>query len=255
MTASGKLSRRGEIDEARAIAKTLGVRFVPYRRGVSVAVLLEDAAAVMSLHGDALVLVDAVGEIRWSTGMAEVRIRRLEDGIEQDDHVLKTGALEPGDQVLDCTLGLAQDALVMAHAVGARGRVVGLERSRVLHAFAAMGLGRQRGTRPGADIECIHTDAAEFLARQARGSFDCVYFDPMFSKPTKSQPGFAFLRRHADLRPLTRELLGLAQRVARRWVVVKAAAQGGDLHRLGLRAEPFKRSAELRFARLPGGQD
>jgi hypothetical protein len=76
-----------------------------------------------------------------------------------------------------------------------------------------------------------------------------VFFDPMFSKPAHYESGFAMVRRHAEQAPLDAALLADAVRVARRWVVVKAAPQSTDLRRLGLEVIPFKRNAELRFGR------
>ncbi len=68
------------------------------------------------------------------------------------------------------------------------------------------------------------------------GSFDCVFFDPMFDKPALYETGFSAVRRHADRTPLDETFIAEARRVARRWVVVKAAPQSTDLRRLRLRA-------------------
>ncbi len=48
--------------------------------------------------------------------------------------------LRAGDTILDCTLGLGQDALVAALVVGPSGRVVALEKSLALYAVVSEGL-------------------------------------------------------------------------------------------------------------------
>jgi hypothetical protein len=87
------------------------------------------------------------------------------------------------------------------------------------------------------------------LRAQADASFDVVFFDPMFDKPALYEENFALVRRHADPSALTETMLREARRVARRWVVVKAAPQSPLLRRLGLTTLPFKRAADLRFGR------
>ncbi|MGQ0508536.1 MAG: class I SAM-dependent methyltransferase [Myxococcaceae bacterium] len=252
VTTTGKLGRRGELAQAQALASRLSVPFVPYEPTVVVEQLLQRAAAVLRVRGDGVELIDAQGATRWTPGMADLRIRRLEQGVDQPDGILVAGEIREGDRVLDCTLGLAQDAWVLAHAVGKRGRVVGLEKSLPLYALSSEGLRTQDAVSSRALIECIHTDAFTYLTSQPTGTFDVVYFDPMFSKSALAQSGFSLLRRHAAHAPPPPELLKEAARVARRWVVVKAAPNTGDLHRLGLSPLPFRRHADLRFGRLAG---
>ena len=98
-----------------------------------------------------------------------------------------------------------------------------------------------------------HIDCVDFLRAQAAQSFDCVLFDPMFGKRKKASPAFDLLRTHADHAPLPAEAIGLARRVARRWVVVKGARYTEDLKRLGLQPEPLSRYAEVVWARVRRG--
>jgi hypothetical protein len=216
---------------------------------VPVESLLGRARCVLVLRGDGVVLLDAKGSARWSAGMADVRARNVENRRPQPDHLLLAGEVRPGDRVLDCTLGRGHDALVLAQAVGLSGRVVGVETSLPLYAWTSVGLERRDATPGACNVECVHSDALAFLRAQPRDSFDCVFFDPMFSKRALYEAGFALVRRHADFGPVTAELLSEARRVARRWVVVKAAPQSTDLRRLGLETLPFKRAADLRFGR------
>lgn len=229
---------------ARAAAQALGVPFIEAVKGTPVESLLERFTCVLVLRGDGVVLLDARGSARWSGGMADLRIHRLRTGVPQPDHVLLAGEVQPGDAVLDGTLGRGHDALVLEHA-GAE--VTAVESSLPLYAWTSLGLA-QRGSK----VRCLHADAREVLRGLPGGAFDVVFFDPMFSKRAHHEAGFSLVRRHGEPAPLDAAMLHEARRVARRWVVVKAAPQAADLWRLGLEVVPFKRNAELRFGRLRG---
>jgi 16S rRNA (guanine1516-N2)-methyltransferase len=189
-------------------------------------------------------LWDRQGPLRFHEGMAALRIKRIDAG-ETDDTFVRVAELRAGDQLLDCTLGLAQDALVAARVVGPEGRVVGVEKSRPLALIASEGL-----AGIGSRIEVVHGDALEHLRRLPSKSFDIVYFDPMFEKPRKAQPSFEVLRRHADHSPVTPEHLEEAKRVARRSVVVKGAKYSQDLRKLGLTALALSRFSDVAWARI-----
>ena len=80
-------------------------------------------------------------------------------------------------------------------------------------------------------------------------SFDVIVFDPMFRHARAEPAGFDLVRRLADPRPLSKESLARARRVARRWVLVKDGAPGWDLARLGLTPLPSARGAHRYHAR------
>lgn len=248
VTTSSKTRRdSAAVVTAEAAARRLAVPFVPCEKGTPVASLLREYACVLQLRGDGVVLVDSAGSARWSGGMADLRLHRIDAGIPQPDHVLLAGEVGAGDEVLDCTLGRGHDALVLERVAR---RVVAVEKSLPLFAWTSEGL-RQRGSR----IECVHGDAVQVLRGRGSRSFDVVFFDPMFTRRANAEAGFDVVRRHAEHAPLDAELIAQARRVARRWVVVKAAPQAGELRALGLEVVPFKRNAELRFwrARSDGG--
>ncbi|MBL8955621.1 MAG: class I SAM-dependent methyltransferase [Myxococcaceae bacterium] len=243
VTTSSKTRREsGAVEAARAAAEKLGVPFVEAVKGTPVETLLTRFKCVLVLRGDGVVLLDERGSARWSGGMADLRIHRLRTGIPQPDHLLLAGEVRAGDAVLDCTLGRGHDALVLEEA-GAQ--VTGIEASLPLYAWASLGLSQR-----GSSVKCVHGDAGDVLRGLPAASFDVVCFDPMFSKRAHYEAGFALVRRHGEAAALTAETLAEARRVARRWVVVKAAPQARELRELGLEVVPFKRNAELRFGRL-----
>ncbi|MFZ5471893.1 MAG: class I SAM-dependent methyltransferase [Myxococcota bacterium] len=207
------------------------------------------ARAFLVFRGDGVALVDRHGELRFTPGMARLRVKRLDAGVDED-LLVRLGELSQGDAVLDCTLGLGADALVSARAVGPGGRVVGVEKSLALYALSAAGFSTYTFGPRSCRVETRHADAGEVLRQTPRGAFDVVLFDPMFERPRRSSPAFELLRRHADHTPLSSEIITEAQRVARRWVLVKGSRYSADLKKLGLTPQPAARGATVVWARL-----
>lgn len=231
---------------ARALAALWGLPYLERGRN---APLPEGAEALLVLGGDGWTLRSPHGELRFTPGMAKLRIKRIDQGFDED-MLIRVGELRASDQVLDCTMGLASDALVCARVVGPSGRVVALEKSLALYALACDSLAHPYANG-FAQIEARHADSAQVLPQLAARSFDVVLFDPMFGRPNKSSQAFDVLRHFADPGELTADMLQQAQRVARRWVVVKGSRYSKDFKKLGLVAQQRSPSRGVLWARVP----
>ncbi len=224
--------------------------FLPRRAKEGIADWLGSRAQALLIFGhDGVTLWDQEGHHGFHGGMAHLRRRRWAEGDRTDTFVRMT-QLRPGDAVLDCTLGLGQDAMMASIAVGPTGRVVGVEKSLPLYALVSAGLESYELGPDSCRVEVVHADAREYLRTLPSRSFDVVFFDPMFSKPRKAQPGFDVLRRFADYAALTPETLQEGRRVARRWVVVKGSKHSDDLKKLGITAEPGSRYTDVIWGRI-----
>jgi SAM-dependent methyltransferase len=215
------------------------------------AMLADSAEALVVLEAHAVSLVDVHGALRFSPGLAHLRVKQLDAGV-REDMLLRVSGLREGEHVLDCTLGLGADAQVAARLVGPSGSVTALEKSPALYLLARHGLETLPRHPHACALQVVHADASAFLRAQPTGAFDVVLFDPMFERQRKSSVAFETLRRHADYAPLTRETLAEAQRVARRVVVLKGSRYSSDFKKLGVRAEPARPNATVLWARLPG---
>lgn len=236
------------VDEARTRAREWGLPFVERIEKTSLQRQLEATGqTLLVLSGEGWTLHDALGSLAFTPGMARVRIKRLGSLQQEDDVIVRLCELQPGDTVVDATLGLAGDAQVCAHVVGPTGQVIGLEASVPIALLVREGLRRMKST-----IEVRHGAALELLRTMKTGSAACVIFDPMFEQAKKSSPAFTMLRRFALHEPLTHETLDEARRVASRWVVVKSGRYGREFKRLGLTPEHAKKTAPLMWARIPG---
>jgi 16S rRNA (guanine1516-N2)-methyltransferase len=129
-------------------------------------------------------------------------------------------ALGPCATVVDCTVGLANDALHAA--VVLRCSVLGVEGSPVIHALLEEGLPRLSACYPaGQQIHLLHGDALDVLRGLGDRSHDVVFLDPMMDHPRKSAPSFVVLRAFAVPEQASAGLLREAARVARDRVVLK----------------------------------
>jgi hypothetical protein len=236
----------GDPSEAEELAARFGLRAEP-REGRPLSRVLAGAAGapVLVLAARRADLHVSGRSFRATAGMAYLRMLRVRKG--EVDPLVAAAGLREGDRVLDATLGLGGDALLAAQATGAP--VLGLEKDGLLAAFTQAGLRRlpKHGAAPARRIEILRADHRAFLREQPAGAFDVVLLDPMFRRAGDAAPLFDLLRARAEHDPLTQETLRLAQRTARRGVLVKDAAPGFELGRLGLVPQLTRRSAAIAF--------
>ncbi|MFH1538330.1 MAG: class I SAM-dependent methyltransferase, partial [bacterium] len=122
--------------KAREKAEALGLKFVP-RKGKSLDSLFNEygAKAICVVAAGAPVVRTRAGKLFFHEGTSGRRIKT-----ETPDPLARAMGLEGGEKILDCTLGLACDALVAAAHAGDGGEVVGLERNLLLHTLVSDGL-------------------------------------------------------------------------------------------------------------------
>jgi hypothetical protein len=198
-----------------------------------------------------VVLSYAGQEFFFHPGLAKLRIREIMIG--KTDQMVQAMDLRVGDRVLDCTLGLAADALVAGCVVGDGGRVIGLEAVPVVAMLVRYGLEQHRfacGTRAGLvaqhsrwvhesvvsagrRVEVLVADHREYLSASESDSFDIVYFDPMFRVPRYASSAIEPLRLLAENAALDPGAVAEAVRVARRRVVLKERRDSPEFKRLG----------------------
>ncbi len=157
-------------------------------------------------------------------GMTVPRVKLLAQ--QQRESIVEAMALSSGDTMLDCTMGLANDALLASVLVGSNGQVDALEKAPVIYAVTAYGL--QCSLKGSVEIQQamrrIHPfwgDYQQFLPQMKANRYDLVYFDPMFDHALTKSVGLKGLRPLADYTSLSPEMVKEAVRVAKKRVVVK----------------------------------
>ena len=156
---------------------------------------------------------------------AAFRLKRVARG--EAEPFLKAAQLQVGDSVLDCTLGLAADAMLAAYTVGEAGRVVGLEANPnvafiVRQGMQAYDTSELPLTACMRHIEVVQSEAVRYLKNLPDNAFDVVYMDPMFEKVIEEANNFQALRLAGEHVTLTDEWVYEAKRVAKKRVVLKA---------------------------------
>jgi hypothetical protein len=171
--------------EAIKIADHLQLPYLP-RKKKSIKLIQQQANSGCIVVGKErleLFASNSVEPFFFHPNSAMFRIKRLING--DYDPFADAAKLTKGMTVLDCTLGLASDAIVASFLVGRQGMVTGLEGEKYLAYMVKRGLQTWESGISSMDdamrhIHVIHKDALSFLRKQEDESADCVYFDPMF---------------------------------------------------------------------------
>lgn len=172
-------------------------------------------------------------------GMSVLRIKSILKG--DNDVMIEVAQLVEGDSFLDCTLGLASDAITASFVVGAHGKVVGIEAITLIAKLTKDGLARwHQEDLPQFDealrrIEVVAADHYDYLRELPSNSFDVVYFDPMFRLPVNESVGIASLRGFANTSALLEQSVKEALRVCRRKVMMKERVGSTEFARLGFK--------------------
>jgi ubiquinone/menaquinone biosynthesis C-methylase UbiE len=182
--------------------------------------------------------------------MAHLRMKNLRFG--DGDRMAEAMGLEPGMDVLDCTLGFGADAIVASAVVGDSGSVTGLESQPLIEAVVGYGLANYENDTEQiiAAMRRVKTHAIEaydYLKAQPDNSVDVIYFDPMFRHPFAESKNIAPLRPVANKNPLTVETIAEAKRVARQRVVLKESSKSLEFARLGFLERAGGRYSKVQY--------
>lgn len=247
-TQSGRLNNNEDLDK---FVSESGYDFIS-RNHKGILILAQenqaDGVIVWQPEGPVLYLEDK--KFFFHPSMAKNRITFFR---KQNAHDIMAEACKivPGDDFLDCTLGLGADAIVASYFCHS-GRVVGLEVSIPIYEVIKWGMKLYQSKMPWLNqavhrIEVCNYDHYTYLKQQADASFDIVYFDPMFRKPILHSEALAPLRELADHSPLEPDTIVQACRVARKRVVMKEQADSGEIERLGFKKAPGSKNNPIGY--------
>ncbi|MGE7987902.1 class I SAM-dependent methyltransferase [Lysinibacillus fusiformis] len=218
-------------DESMALAafacQTLGATFEP-RKKRSVRKMSQAFQANIIVAGKNRYDYYAYGAEEpffFHPNSAAFRLKRIARG--EAEPFLEAAQLQLGDTVLDCTLGLAADAMLAAYIVGEEGRIVGLEANPNVAFIVGQGMQTYDTTELPLtacmrQIEVVQSEAVRYLKTLPANAFDVVYMDPMFEEVIEESNNFEALRLAGEHVTLTDEWVQEAKRVAKKRVVLKA---------------------------------
>ncbi|MHA2611796.1 MAG: class I SAM-dependent methyltransferase [bacterium JZ-2024 1] len=163
-------------------------------------------------------------KIFFHPGLAKKRIECLRQS--KKDWMVYALSLQRGDRVVDAHLGLAQDALVISYIT--RAPVLGIEIHPIIATITREGLlhypwaqNFPEGEELAKNIQVVRGDNREVLKQLETGTYDSVYFSPMFVQPKKICPDRMGLREIAVKDFVTESTVREGLRVARKRVVLK----------------------------------
>jgi hypothetical protein len=209
----------------------------------------ENIFASLKITRKGVYLNDGRQNLHFHPSMALLRIMNIYKK-KPDRYLLATG-LKSGDILLDLTMGLGNDALVGAWAVGEQGKVIGVEHSPVICALVSEGLQSlasnhvPKSKNPDKNqawealslaagrIKITWADHYNFLCQQPSASADVIFFDPMFRYTRRKSASIKPLHSWSDLQSLRIEVIHEACRVARRCIVLKERKGSSEFSRLG----------------------
>ena len=202
------------IARAQALVLDLGADYQP-RRKLSLAKCLERFGPFYLLYKDRLSFINAdASELTFHPDTAALRIKAPHDAL-----VSLLGKFPK--TILDTTMGLASDSLVMA---AAGNQVTALESQDVIFQVvsASYQTDDKQLEKAMRSIKAIKSDSLSFLKAQADNSFNIIYADPMFSETIKESENLEAIKPLANGSRLTEEWLNEAKRVAREKIIIKA---------------------------------
>lgn len=160
----------------------------------------------------------------WHPNMSVPRIKALREG--NNDPMISAMKLRSGHRVLDCTLGMAADAIVASFFVGNSGHVTGLEANKYIAMLVKYGLQEYLTENKYlkeafSRLNIINTNFIDFMNTQPKSSYDIVYFDPMFTYPLAKSSALNALRPLAVHDDIALEHIHAAKKIAKERVVMK----------------------------------
>jgi 16S rRNA (guanine1516-N2)-methyltransferase len=214
------------IEEATKLSEKLGAPLVKRRHLTINAIRKAFNRNVLVVNRDLTLTLHTLRgqKLFFHPGLFKIRLLNyLQTGKEA---MVEAMDLKEGETVLDCNLGLAQDALMAAFV--SKRKVVGVEKDPVIYEIVKRGLRKYMpsGKLKVADfafklVEPHLSDNYLFLRGLPDKSFDIVYFSPMFVKPKWHCDVMSPFREVAPKDFISPETLKEAERVARKRVVIK----------------------------------
>ncbi len=220
----------------RYFLKDSGFDYIP-RKGRGLKTIQHDsqADAVVVWQDSGPVMYIGDNKFFFHPSMAKVRLSAYRKK-GQLDPLIEAAGVNPGDSILDCTLGLGADSIVLAYFC--KGPVVALESSPAIAYTVKWGMRLYKSPLLWLSeaIQRVNVLAADHLCHLASLPDDCydlVYFDPMFRRPLLKSETLSPVRLLGDLQPLSEEAVREACRVAKKRVLIKERAGSPEFERLG----------------------
>lgn len=215
------------LEKAKRLAKQFNMPFV-YRQKRTVQHCLKTYGTLLIIykHKEELVF-NTQQTLFFHPNTAVIRIKSQKDPLVQLVGTYKT--------VLDCTMGLASDALVIGSG---HNTVVALEKNPLIYYLTTNGLQTYCHKDDTINvlmrsIKTVHTDYLTYLQSLKDNSVDVIYIDPMFSHTIDESTNIAGIQQLERYTPLNELFIQHAKRVAKEKIIIKAHYRDDVFERFG----------------------
>ncbi len=224
-----------QIQKAKKLADELKIPYLPRKDYPNIHSMIQKEYCYVVEKSRIAVKSDH-GEFFFHPSMAKVRMKNIKNGLK--DHLIECLQLTGDEVILDTTLGLGSEAILMA-AFLSRGKVVGVEGSTPIFVVVRDGLENYRAKENWINsamkkIQILHADFKKFLRSCSEGSYDIVYCDPMFENPILESSSMNPLRPFAIYDTVDIDDIEQMLRVAKKKVVLKAHAKDSLFKRIAV---------------------
>ncbi|WP_026574264.1 class I SAM-dependent methyltransferase [Bacillus sp. UNC438CL73TsuS30] len=225
VTTAGRTNEQ-MIEKARNLAETLDIPYIPRKKKPISQIQKEASGSCLIVGKERLELYNQEHKepFFFHPNSAMFRIKRLLNG--DQDPFIEAADLSSGMSILDCTLGLASDAIVASFVVGLEGSVTGIEGQKYLSFLVKEGLqswdsGYLEINSAMKRIKVNTSFSLDYLKSLPSSSINCVYFDPMFEESILESDGIRSLGNFALQHDLNEETISEARRVCKQKVILK----------------------------------
>jgi 16S rRNA G966 N2-methylase RsmD len=227
-------------------SKSLDIPFIPREK---IGNLSKGTTAYLVVTKEGLVCHYQNHKLFYHPSMAMLRIKGINNGNE-DIFTTICGDIK-GFSILDCTMGFGADSLVWSFLSGENGSITALEKNKIIYAIVSEGLkGNYSKWKEINDfarrIKPLNEDYVQFLSNCPTNTFDIVYFDPMFDIPIEKSSHLQPLRLFAEKGSLTKEIINIGKRVAKKLVIVKNN-RNYDFSKIGITETFSKKSSNVKY--------
>lgn len=187
-------------DKAKHYALEQGLQYIPRRKIGELDTLSSKNYIYVFSQERTLSIFHKGAELFFHPSVAKIRMLNLCKG--QPDHLIDSLSLDHDSDVLDTTLGLGTEALLIA-AFTKKGTVTALEQSEHISEAVRFGLREYRFREvwmadAASRIEVLNRSFKDYLQEAPDKSFDVVYCDPMFERPKAKSSSINALRPFAS---------------------------------------------------------
>ena len=204
-------------NKAQKLANKLNLRYI-LRNKKTIKQLLSTSQGVLVVYKNKLSYFEENSELFFHLDTTALKIKN------SDNEPLVEIIKEEKQNILDCTMGLAGDSILLSYY---KHNVTSLEKNNIIYLITTNGLENYISSNDEINnamrkIKTNNIDCLDYLKKCPNDNYDIIYFDPMFSHNISESNNLEGILPLADTTFPYEEFIKEAKRVARKKIIVKA---------------------------------